>query len=101
MHGVDIEMDWTKVSFNIKDVIQLLVFIVGGTIALSAFSSKIDTVAIDVKSIQKDNLERKQDDKEKSNKKEIYDQQLLNQVNTNTLNIKLLEQRFNQIEAKK
>lgn len=101
MHGVDIEMNFESLKINIKDVIQLVVVVVGFTIAFSALSSKIDTIAVSVSAIQTDNSQRKQDDKEKSNKREVYDQNLINQVNTNSLNIKLIEQRMNQLESKK
>ena len=101
MHGVDIGMNWSNVQINIKDVIQLIIIVVGGTLAFSAQSSKMDKqndkldVFIEaVKEIKSDSKEAKSEDK-------VGMQQLINQVNTNTLNIKLLEQRFNQIESKK
>lgn len=85
-------MSFENFKINLKDVIQIVIYAVLGALAFSAQSAKIDKVITSVSLIQADNSERKQDEKDKSSKKEIYDQQILNQINTNTIQIKLLEQ---------
>ena len=101
MRGLDIEMNWSNVSINIKDVIQLILIVVGGTLAFSAQSSKMDK--------QNDKLdvfievvkEMKADSKEAKSEDKVGMQQLINQVNTNSIQIKIIEQRVLNMESKK
>lgn len=85
MDGLNIQMSWENLRINIKDVLQIVSFVVVAAFFFSAQSSKIEAIAETVKEIKSDN-------KEASNESKISSQTLINQVNANTLQIKLIEQ---------
>jgi hypothetical protein len=85
MDGLSIDMSWENLRINIKDVLQIVSFVVVAAFFFSAQSSKIEAIAETVKEIKVDN-------KESSTESKLSNQTLINQVNANTLQIKLLEQ---------
>lgn len=85
MDGLSIQMSWENLRINIKDVLQIVSFVVVAAFFFSAQSSKIEAIAETIKEIKLEN-------KEASNESKISNQNLINQVNANTLQIKLIEQ---------
>lgn len=92
MDGINIGMSWENIRFNVKDVIQIACFIVTASFFFSAQNSKIESIIEVVK-------EMKADTKENNTETKVTSQTLINQVNANTVQIKLLEQRVAVLEA--
>lgn len=85
MDGLNIQMSFENLKISLKDVLQIVSFVVVAAFFFSAQSSKIEAIAETVKEIKADN-------KEASSESKISSQTLINQVNANTLQIKLIEQ---------
>lgn len=100
MDGLNISMSWENVRINIKDVLQIVSFVVVAAFFFSAQSSKIDGVIQVVQEMKAENKEKKQEDKEAVNENRIATQQMLNQINTNSIEIKIIQQKVLQLEAK-
>lgn len=100
MDGLNISMSWENVRINIKDVLQIVSFVVVAAFFFSAQSSKIDGVIQVVQEMKAENKEKKQEDKENANETKIATQQMLNQINTNSIEIKIIQQKMIQIESK-
>ncbi len=100
MDGLNISMSWENVRINIKDVLQIVSFVVVAAFFFSAQSSKIDGVIKVVEEMKSENKEKKQDEKETTNESRLANQQMLNQINTNSIQIKIIEQKVLQLEAK-
>lgn len=100
MDGLNISMSWENVRINIKDVLQIVSFVVVAAFFFSAQSSKIDGVIQVVQEMKAENKEKKQEDKENANETKIATQQMINQINTNSIEIKIIQQKMIQIESK-
>jgi len=93
MDGLNISMSWENIRINIKDVLQIVSFVVVAAFFFSAQSSKIDAVVESIKEIKMDN-------KEGNTESKAATQQMFNQINTNAISIKILEQKVLQLEQK-
>lgn len=93
MDGISINMSWENVRINIKDVLQIVSFVVVAAFFFSAQSSKIEALADTMKEI-------KADKKEADTESKLTIQTIFNQVQSNSMQLKLLEQRVNSLEPK-
>ena len=80
-------MSFENLKINLKDVLQIVSFVVVAAFFFSAQSSKMEAIAETVREIKSDNEKRE-------DKKEVYDKTMANQISTNTLQIELLKQDF-------
>ena len=87
MDGLNIQMSFENLKINLKDVLQIVSFVVVAAFFFSAQSSKMEAIAETVREIKSDNEKRE-------DKKEVYDKTMANQISTNTLQIELLKQDF-------
>jgi hypothetical protein len=101
MDIINIRMNWENVRITIKDVLQIVSFVVLGALAFSAQSSKIDAQTSKIDLLTDVIKEIKSDNKENNSKSEVAGQTLINQVNANTLQIKLLEQDMQRLKDRK
>lgn len=87
-------MSWENIRINIKDVITYSITLVTIVLAIGALSSKLDNLSTKFDEMKQDNKEVKNEDK-------VTIQNMINQVNANTIQIKLLEQKVSNLENRK
>jgi archaellum component FlaC len=78
-------MSLEDLNIKIKDVVQLAIYIIGGTMFFIGISNKVD-------SLEKAVNEIKSEKKEVSNDDKLIKQQLQNQINATSLQVELLKQ---------
>ena len=82
---INIHMSFENVKLTLKDVIQIFGFVITITLCFTAQSSKIDNLIVAVS-------EMKTSKKESDAESKLNTQSITNQVNANTIQIKILEQ---------
>lgn len=85
-------MSFENFKINLKDVLQIVIYAVLGALAFSAQSAKIDKQSDKLDLFIEAVKEIKADNKEGKVEEKVASQTLINQVNANTLQIKLIEQ---------
>ncbi len=78
-------MSLENLNIKIKDVLQLAIYIIGGTMFFIGISNKVD-------SLEQAVHEMKSEKKEISNDDKLVKQQLQNQINATSLQVELLKQ---------
>ena len=85
MSQLNIEMNLDNLRITLKEVLSAAAFVVTVSFFFSAQNSKLETLTESIKDL-------KQENKEGANDKKMFDQSITNQVNTNTIQIKIIEQ---------
>lgn len=78
-------MDWSNLNIKAKELIYLVSFIVTMIIGFSSFSNKVDKLSDKV-------TEKIETDKEQSKDQSLWRRTIENNVNANSLQIKLMQQ---------
>ena len=101
MESISIQMNFDNFEIKLKDVLQIVIYAVLGALAFSAQSAKIDKQSDKLDLFIEAVKEIKADTKESKVEERVASQTLINQVNANTLQIKLLEQDVNALKSHK
>lgn len=87
-------MSWENIRLDLKDVIKYGVGLITLVLFIGGLSSKVDNMAANFEEMKQDSKENRADDK-------LFNQNTINQMNLNTIQIKILEQRVKALEDKK
>lgn len=78
-------MSLDNLRISIKDVIQLAIYVIGGTVFFISINNKVDLAISAISEMKSEKKEMTLDDK-------AFKQQIQNQINANSLQIQLMKQ---------
>ena len=95
-----LSMDWSNLNFKAKDIIQLAIYIVVGMLFIGKITNAVERISEKTTEIQVrlDKIESKSENSNKEN--QVFWQSIQNQVNSNSTQIRLLDQRLTMMEQR-
>lgn len=98
-HTTNFSMDWNNLQFKAKDLILFAAYIIAGMLFIGKITNSIERLTDTQVSMQAQFEEFKNDSKGMTKETQVFWQNLQNQVNANSTQIRLQDQRLTMLET--